>query len=552
MKIKQLVLVFLVLVVILFACVRPSNKIQVPAIPNPTATVVAQVVDSEPTVVPTEELLPTPVIEPTNIAPDNSTLANPIKANAVRGQIATRAAELAAKTMKGDYSWEEFRTCSTFVSAYMRQLSFPVSGRNGQYSFYPNPFPWSGTIEQVDWIKQNYPQYTYSAPLKDFLDGKLWDKISPADIIYLQTPVGHNGYNTYFHTVVLVSYDKDGQPVFAELASGMNNVATDRTFDEMTKFYGRDAAGNWKIEPTQKSPSVVEPELIITWFDPLAALNGNGKDTGLWQKSGPVTPNSPLLATNFDDLITINIFDGTATLWEQTNGVWTQVTVEGHSDFYAVVGRLLPANSSIEEAFLHGRKTENYDSDFGVYFSNSGVYQNTWTPQMLARLTGFQVVKDFGGLNGNTDTSLMTPQLYDTWGKLKDNKDYSSFTFHKIPDVNNQDMLLRADLLSKANTLGSPDFGPIPAPNANLSSGCINFDITTWVIIKSYLQIRLDSGHRVGVIFSYPNFDQNLLPTLDVTRSAFTGSEFNKWCPSDRCDGYDGRFDRKTYLDQNK
>lgn len=541
MKLRRLVFLIVIISVFLAACggqptpeapvlpLMATESAEAPATPTPLYA---------PTIpVPTLEMSLTPTID------------DPAKARLTRSLMATRAAELAALTMPGPYSWAEFRSCSTFVSAYLRQLSFPVGGLEGQYANYPDPFPFSGTVEQVSWARRNFPQFTYDAPLKDFLEGKLWDRLMPGDVINLQTAVGHNGYNSYYHTVVLVGYDTAGSPLFAELASDMANASTTRTFAEMTVFYPRDAVGNWKIDPYQTDPNTPPAPLLVTWFDPFAILNQGH----LWQKSGAVVPNSPLVDRNFDTLITINIYDGTATLWEQVGGSWLPVSLSGRNQFYAVLGRLLPSNNTVEEAFLRGRKTEIYDGDYGVYFSNHGVYQNTWTPQMLARLTGFDYISGFGGLDGSTFTALMIPQIYDQAGQLKDNWDYSSFTFHRIPDVVNQDMLLRVDLLQAANTPGNPSFGPIPIPQVYLSSGCINFDEATWAIIHDYLQSQLTAGHRVGIIFSYPSFDQNLLPTLDIFKQPFTGNIFNQWCPvnSDHCDGFDRRKYRQTYLGED-
>lgn len=536
-------LIFVVLIFLLTAC--GGGKVSA----SPVLPVMATTLPT--TIPPTAEVYQAPPIEPTfeaNPAPSSLDLDDPAKARLTRSLIATRAAELAADTMPGAYSWEEFRTCSTFVSAYLRQLSFPVGGLQGQYGNYPDAFPFSSTVEQVSWARRNFPGFTYDAPLKDFLDGKLWDRLMPGMVINLQTAIGHNGYNSYYHTVVLVSYQADGQPIFAELAAGMNNASTTRTFEQMTAFYEKNAAGNWRVEPYPMNSmnSNTQSPLLVTWFDPLAILN-QGQ---LWQKPGAVVPNSDIVSANYDDLITINLYDGTATLWEQLAGVWLSVPLEGRSQFYAVLGRLLPANNLIESAFLQKRPAEIYDGDFGIYFSNSGVYQHTWTPQMLADLIGFDYISGFGGLPGSTLTALMTPQIYRS-GELIDNWGHSSFTFHRIPDVANQDMLLRVDLLTAANTPDSPSFGPVPVPQVYLSSGCVNFDTATWTILETYLQSQLDAGRRVGVIFSYPNFDQNLLPTIDLFKSAFTGGEFNKWCPvgDDLCDGLDRRHYRQTYLD---
>ncbi len=547
MKLKKFVFIFIVLY---FSAACTKNTSPAPTFTGTTPLPQTTQVPTQTEIAPITPAIPTEATQPSipTVLNPGPLVADPDKARNTRSLIATRAAELAADTMPGDYSWEQFRTCSTFVSAYLRQLSFPVNGIEDQYANYPDPFPWSGTVEQVNWVRRNYPEYIYDAPVIDFLEGRLWDRLMPGDVITFQTAVGHNGYNTYYHTVILVSYQPDGSPLFAELAEGMWNVSTVRTFEQMTAFYARDANNQWKVDPVQKDPSIASTPLLVTWFDPLAIINKGH----LWQQPGPVAPNSNLVSSNFDDLITINIYDGTAVIWEQAGGVWSPVTLEGRNEFYSVIGRLLPANNTIAQSFLKNRKSEIYDGDFGVYYSEYGVFQNTWTPQMIARLTGFENLKNFGGLNGDTLTSLMIPQMYDKSGGLKDNWDYSSFTFHRIPDVVNQDMLLRVDLLKASNTPGSSNFGPIPVPTLYLSSGCINFDETTWAVIQTYLQNRLDAGHRVGVIFSYPNFDQNLLPTNDLFKSAFTGGEFNKWCPvdNDKCDGLDRRDYRLTYLDE--
>lgn len=469
-------LIFTVLIFMLTACgggkVSASPVLPVMATESPPTLSregQGEGLPTAPTPIPTAEPEPIPIVP----------LTDPAKARLTRSLIATRAAELAADTMPGAYSWEEFRTCSTFVSAYLRQLSFPVGGLHGEYTNHPDPFPFSSTVEQVSWARRNFPEFTYDAPLQDFLEGKLWDRLMPGMVINLQTAIGHNGYNSYFHTVVLVSYQADGQPIFAELASGMANASTTRTFEQMTSFYAKDATGQWKIDPY---PNTQNQPLLVTWFDPLAILNKGH----LWQKSGPVVPNSDLVSSSFDDLITINIYDGTAVIWEQIAGVWLSVTLEGRNRFYAVLGRLLPANNTIASAFLQARKSEIYDGDFGVYFSKAGVYQHTWTPQMLANLSGFDYINGFGGLPGSTLTALMTPQIYRS-GEIINNWDYSSFTFHRIPDVVNQDMLLRVDLLTAANTPDSPSFGPISTPQVYLSSGCINFDTATWAILETYL-----------------------------------------------------------------
>lgn len=464
-----------------------------------------------------------------------------------RTEVALRAAQLATKTMTGVYSWKDLRSCSSFVSTYLKQLSFPVDGMQGEYQFYNDPFPWSGTIEQTDWIRRNAPQDVHDASLIDFLNGKLWKQIQPGDLVYLQTAVGHNGYNTYYHVVVLVGYMTDGSPQFAEITPG-SDASYDRTFEQMTSFYSRDANGQWNVKPYQTSPTATVGPLMVTWFDPLAYLN-----SGLWHKHGVVMPNSKILSDKFATVVTVNIYDGTTAIFEKTPNTasgWSQVTVDGRSEFYAVVGRQLPTNNTIGNVFFQSHKNEIYDSDFGVYLSENGVYQDTWTPQMIANLESFQVVPGFGGLNGPSDIAVITPIFYDIYGNATKATIHSSFTIHRIPDVANQDMLLRNDLLLAANNPGTPSYGPVSVPKGNLSSGCVNYDAQTWAIMKTYLEGKLDKG--VGVVISYPNFDQNLIPGFNVFNSPFMSTTFFHWCPEfgdKKCDSMDRRLYRDTYLD---
>ena len=470
---------------------------------------------------------------------------NPTLILDVRTKIALRAAQLAVRSMPGIYSWEEFRSCSSFVSAYLRQLSFPVDGLQGQYKEYKDPFPWSSVISQMDWIRRNASSNVQDAPLIDFLEGRLWSKIKPGDLIYLQKAEGHNGYNTYYHVVVLVGYLSDGSPQFAEISSG-REASFERSFDEVTNFYSKDINGKWNVKPYQTGSKKNE-ELKVTWFDPLAFLN-----KGLWLKPGVVTPNSQILSNKFSTIVTVNLYDGTTAVFEKTSGTpWKEVAIEGRKIFFAVIGRKLPANSNIGEVFFQSHEQEIYDSDFGVFISQEGVYQHTWTPQLISRLETFSVISGFGGLNGTTDTAIMRPLGRETNGRVSEAVNRSPFTIHQTPSVINQDMLLRQDLLEVANDPKNKLFGAIPVPKGNLSSGCVNYDPETWSLLKGYLKQRLSKG--VGVVFSYPGFDQDLIFGFDITKSPFIGNVFFKWCPESgkiTCDSLDRSIYRDTYLDE--
>ncbi len=533
----------------------PVTLSVVTSTPLPTSFPTA--LPSTPTAVP----VPTFIEEPRPILPDSDV---PLS-NDIRSLIALRAATLAMESMPGPYSWDEFRSCSTYASAYLKELSFPVGDRHGKYANHPDPLPFSGVLNQLDWFGRNYPQFVTTAPLIDFLEGRMWNVVKPGDLIYFQTAVGHNGYNTYYHVVVFLGTKKDGTPQFAEIAAGMENASVNRTFAQTTSFYKRQSNGSWKVEGFNTGTGEITPVLQVTIVDPLAILN-QGK---LWRHDGIVTPNADVLS-NYDQVVTINIENGTLAIFNKVGNNWSPVFINGRSEFYSVVGRRLPANNTITQTFFDNM-VEVYDGDYGVLVKNK-VYQDTWSPPLIGRLTGFERLNNFGGIGGSTDTSLFYPQVLNKKGDIVDDIDYSPFTFHLIPNVVNQDMLLREDLLSMANNPQSPFYGSVKdlakkaisldpnhtifneknKPTVYLSSGCINFDLPTWEIIKGYLQGELDKNQKIAVVFSYPNLDQNLLLSNSVFKSPFANQVFKNWCNQTKktnpCDGLDRRTYRYTYL----
>ncbi len=455
----------------------------------------------------------------------------------IRQRIVTRATDLAIKDMQGVYSWGEYRSCSTFASTYLSHLSFPVNSP-GKYLDHPDPFPFSSTTLQVEWVERNYPQYLKTDTLENFLNQKMRKEIPVGSVVYMQAPIGHNGYNTWYHVVVLAKNLSD-QTIFAEISAGRK--AAYRTFEEVVRFYSQIGTKPYKTgENTQKN-------LIIAWFDPLEIINKGG----LWYKTGKVIPGQ--IFDKFDLVMTVNVFDGTTAVfsqeWKNNKLVWVAERTQGYDEYYAVIGRLLPANSTIGSYFYKERTKEVYDSDYGIYINGEGVFQHNWTPQLVGEIKSFQYISGFGGLNGGTDTAIITPLFTDK--RIADIAN-SPFTVHRIPDVENQDMLLREDLLIKANVI---EHKPIPQPNLNLSSGCINYDKTTWKSLKNFIQEKIDEGKKIGIVYSYPGFDQNLILKDSLYKSAFIGSVFFKWCPEEdeeniNCDYLDRRKYRETYLDK--
>jgi hypothetical protein len=549
---KKLIILFLTLflAILLLMLIAQTSKPE-PLAPIQAITIeatpgslsVATFTPASPVITDNPTQVPTANIEPVNtpisfVSPD----PGPANHDKTRHLIALRAVELAVKSMPGSYSWEEYRSCSTLASAYLRQLSFPVADLHGNYADHPDPLPFSSVVAQVDWFRRNYPQHTHDQSLDNFLTGRLWSEIPIGSLVYLQTAVGHNGYNTYYHVVILVDYQGD-RPIFAEIAGGMSNASTSRSFEQVTKYYKRFANGTWDTAPYNTGAATINP-LVITWVDPLAILNAGA----LWRQDTPVRPNGQILKQHFDQVVTININNGLLIIYRKDGSNWQMVSIAGKTHFYTVVGRRLPANNTITKNF-YDRRPDIYDGDFGVYISQQGIYQDTWTPPLMFELTGFERLANFGGIGGSTDTSILKPLIYNTRGQFELYHLNSSFTLHLIPDVTNQDILLRVDLITQANRDGHP----VPKPTVYLSSGCVNIDQANWQILKDYLQSELDRGQKIAVVFSYPHMDQDLLPHNNLSTSPFTATGFEKWCPEENffkpCDYIDRRDYRDTYLD---
>ncbi|OGC45543.1 hypothetical protein A2V49_01100 [candidate division WWE3 bacterium RBG_19FT_COMBO_34_6] len=471
----------------------------------------------------------------------------------IRSEITSRAISLAIRDIPGEYSWMEYRNCSSIIGKYLKHLSFPVEGLSGEYKSHEDPFPCNAASKQVDWISRNYPEYLSNASVKDFLYGELLKEIKPGDIIYLELPFGNKVDATYYETVLLEGYNESGAPIFIKISAENGKIGVSTAFNQLVSLYSHlddTVYATWQ--------STIN-NLTVTWFDPLAVINkGN-----MWKRSGKVTPNSSVLNI-YDYVLTVNIYDGTTTLFEKIayideysavywNKYWEVVTLGGYDESYAITGLQLPANYRIGTYFYDFFDDRIYDSDYGVYISKYGVYQHSWTPQMLGTIEGITYLYGFGRLLGSTDISVISPMFYDKNGELIKEYRHSDFTVHKIPDVLNYDMLLREDLLLVANTYDRGEIrGPVPFPRGSISSGCINYDKITWSYLSSYIKEILASGKRVGVILSYPGFEQSLLPTLRMFEAPFTGASFNKWCPQPEtlCDSIDRRIYLTGYLDR--
>jgi len=261
---KNLVLFFLTIsTMVLVGCGQPAHAELLPiatASTRPPTTTVTPL-QPIPTITPTSSPTPIPVAS-SGLILDERTVT------------ALDAATKAASSMPGPYSWPENRHCSSYVAEYMRELGFPVNGPfSHENIIYPNPLPWSNVVTQVNWLRENYPGSVYDAPLTDFLAGRLWKQIFPGSIVYLQTAIGHNGYNTYYHVAILLGYHADGNPQFAEFAGIMKTGAsTNRSLADMASFYPVLAGGGYDTRPYGETGVYPPPTLMVTWVDPLTLV----------------------------------------------------------------------------------------------------------------------------------------------------------------------------------------------------------------------------------------------------------------------------------------
>lgn len=450
-----------------------------------------------------------------------------------RTLIATRALEISLVKLEENFQSINNFDSSLLVGMYLRQLSYPVYGLNSEYRLYRDPFPLRNSTLQISWVRRYFPEYTKALNPKSLLSGRIWKDIDPGNIIFLERyPDKKHGVRG-LEAFIVAGFTLNKEPILVYLRSNASSITILKGFDDIkNKFAGY-------INPE---------EIMITIFDPLRAIN-NGN---LWNKSGKVIPNSDIL-NRFDYVITVNIFDGTTAIFENTsennstNIVWKPLLIGDFEEVYAITGYPLPVNETIKDNFIARYPDQIYDSDKGVYISKYGVYQHSWTPQMIGYIERTLYLYGFGGLEGSTDILIIHPMHYNKDGDLIQSDVHSDFTLHKIPDVINYAMYARKDILATANSSDTSIRGPLPYPSGSVSSGCVNYDEITWGYLSSFIEGKISERNQVGVILSYPDFDQSLIPTIDLRKLPFTGQVFSTWCRKENCDWIDRRETYKGY-----
>jgi len=218
------------------------------------------------------------------------------------------------------------------------------------------------------------------------------------------------------------------------------------------------------------------------------------------EQSGAVEVNySPILNDpKGGAVVTVNIFDGTATVYQlDGNGHATPIY-----SAYALVGERLPINPSMSQAFdattFTGEIIPYFDGSNGVYTDSYG-YRHTLTPQLIARYQGHEPRANFGDLPVITEAASIYPLLP---GGISSSNIPSEYTIHKVPPMSTQHYQDRLSEIQQAN------IDQHPAEDPYWSHGCVNLAPDQWEAITTILDASIKQGGNAYVIFSYPNTDQ--------------------------------------------
>ena len=414
-----------------------------------------------------------------------------------RSALALEAAQ-EARAFFGDapYDLNSSRNCASYSSQYARALGFPMAQIGPSEHPIGTGFPYGSGLLQLGWAQDHYSDLTWWVSAKSLRDPAAWGAIPSGSLIFFEAAISHRGYNTLQHVAVLLGRNSAGEPLFADYAAGMQSgPAVGRTLYQMLRLYPNQ--GGWEPYPVPGAPE----ELRVMVFDAI------GASRQMWFEGGVVYPEWDLLVEKLaaDVIVTVNVNDGTTMIFDTSRlGEWP---VE-EEQAYAVVGRFLKADPPLTMEFRETPFARKgfYDGENGLYWED-GLLRRSYTPYLIAQLSGFERAAGFGGLDGSTDIAILTAYVtYSGVAVLEKNYgDYSDYTIHSVPDVSEQDILLREPLLEEANRMGVP----VPESDVHLSSGCVNYDHATWKRLKAYLQSSLDQGLRVVVVFSAPGVPQD-------------------------------------------
>jgi hypothetical protein len=191
--------------------------------------------------------------------------------------VAVEAADKAAKSFNNQaYNWKKNAHCSTYASRYISKLGMPISEPADYAESMVTTFPYANTVFQVTWLEKHYggSDFLKKVTVDDLLSGKLWGEIKPGSVIYFQTWSNHNGNNAYDHVVVLLGFNKENEPIFAEFVPAMKHgPELGRTLEQVAFMYKPLGPGKWNLSPyDEKEKGKITPDfLYATVFDAIGA-----------------------------------------------------------------------------------------------------------------------------------------------------------------------------------------------------------------------------------------------------------------------------------------
>jgi hypothetical protein len=440
------------------------------------------------------------------------------------------------------YSWSLGAHCSTFVSAYLEDLGFRVEPNNDALASYTPQYgsalPQSNTLKQVKWMLMHNDElgggYAYQFTAGEAMSASFWTThtIPVGSVIYLTKELTDNGIDAPAHTIIYRgNIGEAGAPVFADFALGMKNgPMLNRSLKQIGDgLYFDENINAWDMKETLpvylfdvvgmmgQSPKGYADFPSPTEFVSGDVMNRTAAFSDIdapWATGGAVPPNTSQV-TNYDVFLTVNLFDGTAALYEKQNGGVVQVPFEGdRMELYTILGRGLKVNKSLTDLYAASdwaKDGSHYDGKNGIYYYANGIPRTTYTPPFMAEYQGTMVVVNFGLIGGKTSIALLLALIRQDDGTICLDTRHSHYTVHAVPqDTPEQDVLLREPDLEAANSLGGPFFGALKFPTLNRSSGCVNFDRPSWYnILTPRMNAYQQQGKKVLVIFTYPSIDQD-------------------------------------------
>lgn len=241
----------------------------------------------------------------------------------------------------------------------------------------------------------------------------------------------------------------------------------------------------------------------------------------LIDQEGVLEVNAPeiLYGDHFSMALTVNIYDGTVTIFNLDGNGGTEEIFQTH----ALVGERLLFNRDSErllglfpDQFPSFSSRGLYDFQNGVFSDNYGL-RHTLTPPLIADFQGFGKIPGFGGLDATTDIAFIRSMSSD--GRVSGYN--SQYTFHEVPPLESDHYNQRRALLAAANANNEAVEDPY------WSHGCVNIDPEVFPELKIVLDNEERAGGNVVIIFSTPGQDQSKHfrgPSFDGTRDLFFGT----------------------------